>query len=103
MIHITSRTYWFKVVDFLQHSWALIEPIAGVSSVRIYFINDASGVYDELVFDSKVATVDGLERNGFSLFKSDATWQHLRKPKAPFRRRNHPGGPPYSSGRYWSE
>jgi hypothetical protein len=31
-VSIRSRDYWFKIVDFLQQNWALVDTIAEVGS-----------------------------------------------------------------------
>ena len=45
-VEIKSRDYWFKVVDFLQQNWALIDKVEDVAIV--WFFNDTSGVFDEM-------------------------------------------------------
>jgi hypothetical protein len=98
---ITSRDYWFKVVDFLQQNWALIDPIAG--GVKVCFFGDTSGVFDELMFSSETEARDALLRNGLRRYAADERAQgFLAAPEPPFHRRPHPNGPIYSSGRYWN-
>ena len=55
-IQIKGQDFWVKVVEMLQQNWALIEPEAA-ESVRVYFINDTGGVFDELVFPSSDAAI----------------------------------------------
>jgi hypothetical protein len=100
-INIQSRDYWFKIVDFLQQNWALIDAVAENASVR--FIGDDSGVFDQMEFESLQEAEQALGRNGFQRFSShpDAA-SFLAPPQPPFRRRPHPNGPIYSSGRFWS-
>ena len=45
---IHNADYWVKVVEFLQQNWALVDEDAD-GRARIFFINDASGIFDELV------------------------------------------------------
>ena len=49
-MQIASRDYWFKVVEMLQQNWALIEPAE--RGVTVFFLQDASGVFDQLAFTS---------------------------------------------------
>lgn len=63
IVEIASRDYWFKVVDFLQQNWALIDKEPG--SVIVYFVNDASGVFDRMPFPSVSSAEKVLIRNGF--------------------------------------
>jgi hypothetical protein len=100
-VSIDSSDYWVKVVEMLQQNWALIEA-APSGSVRVHFINDTSGVFDELSFPSVDSALAALRRNGFRRFADDAQLQSfLRPPPPPFRHAQHPNGPIYSSGRFW--
>jgi hypothetical protein len=97
---IHSSDFWVKVVEMLQQNWALIE--ADDCGTRVYFINDVSGIFDEIVFRSADAAVEGLSRNGFlRLAEHNELQSFLNPPGAPFRRVVHPNGPIYSSGRFW--
>jgi len=101
MVEITSKDYWFKVVEFLQQNWALID-VHQDSSATVYFINDTSGVFDRMTFPSRDDAQDGLRINGFKLFAEDGEAQKfIAAPDAPFRDAKHPNGPIYSSGRFW--
>jgi hypothetical protein len=98
---ISSRDYWLKVVEMLQQNWALIEPEPG-GSVRVRFISDTSGVFDEIEFRSETDAFGALKRNGSRRFADAPDLQSfLRPPAAPFHWRAHPNGPIYSSGRFW--
>lgn len=100
-ISITSRDYWFKVVGMLQQNWALIENISA-GGCRVFFISDASGVFDELEFADMETAEAALRRNGFARFDDDEEAQKfLSTPGPPYFRRPHPNGPIYSSGQYW--
>lgn len=101
IIEITSADYWFKVVDFLQHNWALIDDVP-VGGVVVWFFGDTSGVFDNLQFESADAARDALQRNGFSRHADNPQAQQMaRCPSPPFHHRPHPNGPIYSSGRFW--
>ena len=60
-------------------------------ALRVYFISDTSGVFDEMVFPSADAARESLDRNGFWRFTENSDLQSfLRPPSAPFRRAIHP-------------
>ena len=74
----------------LQQNWAAIEG-GEAERVRVLFISDASGVFDEIAFPSKGAAREALDRNGFRRFAEHEDLQSvLRPPSAPFRRAAHP-------------
>jgi hypothetical protein len=101
MIEIQSRDYWFKIVDFLQQNWALIDKIDD-TKVTVFFLNDLSGVFDSIDFASMADAEAGLLANGFKRLADDSKAQQmLAEPHPPFIKRNHPNGKIYSSGRYW--
>lgn len=64
-VNIQSDDCWFKIIEMLQQNWALIEPPA--SRVTVYFIHDASGVFDEISCASADAAASAV-RNGFRRF-----------------------------------
>lgn len=100
-VEIGSRDYWFKVIEMLQQNWALIDEVAG-DGVVVYFLNDASGVFDEIPFATTAAAEAALRKNGFGKYYFDAEAQKfIAAPEAPFRRTDHANGPIYSSGRFW--
>jgi hypothetical protein len=91
---------WFKVVDFLQHNWAVIVPIP--DCVKVVFYGDTRGIFDELRFDSPETATDALRRNGFSRYRDDAkASEFIALPVGEFHEREHPNGRIYSSGRHW--
>lgn len=100
-LDIPSTDYWFKVVDMLQQNWALITP-DDQGSVTAFFISDASGVFDRLVFPAPADAAAALTRNGFARYADDPDAQDfIRPPSPPYREKPHPNGPIYSSGRFW--
>ena len=100
VVEIESRDYWFKVVEFLQQNWALIDPHG--SEVVVWFFGDTSGVFDEMTFAAEAEAVEALKRNGFQRYADDPKSQEfIAKPEPPFRRRAHPNGLIYSSGKFW--
>lgn len=70
-VSIRSRDYWFKVVEFLQTNWALIDPEEEGPAVA-WFIDDTSGVFDKIRFTSPTEAEASLQRNGFRRFHDDA-------------------------------
>jgi len=103
LVALNNDDFWVKVVEILQQNWAVIEPEA-TEAVRVYFISDASGVFDEIAFPSAEQAADALRRNGFSRYADSLDLQSfLRPPSAPFHRGHHPNGPIYSSGGFWKK
>lgn len=99
-IHIESRDYWFKIVEFLQQNWAVIDQTD--KGVVVWFIGDTSGVFDEMSFPSKAAATEGLQKNGYRRYADDPEAQKfIAFPQRPFHRRPHPNGRIYSGGRFW--
>jgi len=99
-VPIVSRDYWFKIVEFLQQNWALIDSTD--SGAVVWFFGDTFGVFDEMEFASVAEAAEALWRNGFRRYAEDTeTHKLIAVPKPPFRQRPHPNGPIYSSRRYW--
>ena len=97
---INNTDYWFKVVEFLQQNWGVIEE--SEAGCTVYFFGDTAGVFDQLDFGSIWDAEEALKANGFARYEEDNKAQEfIAKPKPPFRRRSHPNGRIYSSGRYW--
>ena len=91
---------WFKVVDFLQHNWAVI--VNQGDSMLVVFYGDTCGVFDEIAFNSESDAVEALVRNGFAKYKDDENAQgYIGLPRGDFHEREHPNGRIYSSGRFW--
>jgi hypothetical protein len=44
-VEIRSRDYWFKIVEFLQKNWALIDEDV-VDGCTVFLFGDTSGVFD---------------------------------------------------------
>lgn len=100
-IEITSRDYWFKVVEFLQQNWALID-LKPDGSCIVFFLGDTSGVFDRLSFFSIADAEEALVRNGFVRFEDEhEAKQFIAIPKPPFHECSHPNGAIYSSGKFW--
>lgn len=102
IIEISSKDYWFKVVEMLQQNWALIDKLPDSIGCTVYFIHDASGVFDQMQFNSEEEAHQALTRNGFARFAEDlSAHKFIAPPLPPFTEANHPNGPIYSSGRFW--
>ena len=99
---IHSRDYWFKIVDFLQQNWALIDVDDQTASCVVFFFGDTSGVFDRMSFQTLAAAEGGLRVNGFTRFDEDSEAQgFIGKPPPPFYEESHPNDRIYSSGEYW--
>ena len=68
-IDIQSRDYWFKIVEFLQQNWALIDQTP--EGVVVWFFGDTSGVFDQMAFASAEEAQAALLRNGFRRYADD--------------------------------
>jgi hypothetical protein len=99
-VEIRSRDYWFKIVEFLQQNWALIDEDTG--GCTVFFFGDTAGVFDRLRFPSVTEAELALLRNGFNRYDTDEQAKgFIGKPEPPFWESRHPNGPIYSSGKYW--
>jgi hypothetical protein len=99
-VAVVSRDYWFKIVEFLQQNWALVDATDG--GAIVWFFGDTSGIFDEMKFSSIVEAEESLARNGFQRYAEDKkALEFITIPQPRFRRQPHPNGPIYSSGRYW--
>ena len=100
VVDIVSRDHWFKIVDFLQQNWALVDPYD--SGVVVWFFGDTSGVFDQLRFSTRAEAEQALQQNGFRRYADDPKSQEfIAAPTPPFHRRDHPNGKIYSTGRFW--
>jgi hypothetical protein len=99
-IEISNEVYWFKIVEFLQQNWAVIEPEG--SGFKILFFDDSSGIFDSIEFDSLEDAETALKRNGFKNYNTDQeVHDFIAKPKAPLRGGAHLINSIYSSERFW--
>ena len=86
----------------LQQNWALVDKANESTDCTVYFIHDASGVFDRIQFSSVDKAFQELTKNGFKRFSEDTQAQNIiASPQPPFYEAQHPNGPIYSSGRYW--
>ncbi|RME56260.1 hypothetical protein D6779_10900 [Candidatus Parcubacteria bacterium] len=101
IVEIHSRDFWFKIVEFLQQNWALIN-VDESHKATIYFISDTSKVFDKITYSSKDEARNALRRNGFRRFAEDKEAQKfIDPPRPPYKIGNHPNGPRSSSGKFW--
>src|SRR6476619_408152 len=83
-VDIRSRDGWVKVVDMLQHNWALLEPCD--DGVACHFIDDAARVFDRLAFADRGPAAAALRRNGFERYAASPDLQAcIATPKAPLQ------------------
>ena len=64
-LNLKSTDYWFKIVEFLQQNWGVIEITN--SGCTVYFFGDTAGVFDQLDFHSIQEAEYALRRNGWGL------------------------------------
>ena len=101
-MHIASTDFWFKLVGMLQQNWALIdtEPAGGVT---VWFIDDGSGVFDQMRFPTAKLAAAALRNNDFQrLAANPGAREFISPPGPPYSRTLHPNGPIYSSGQFWT-
>lgn len=100
LVEISSIDYWFKVVEMLQQNWALIEPSQAGSIV--YFIDDASRIFDQMEFSEVSEAKRQLLVNGFRRYAEDnEAKDFITPPSPPFHTSTHSNGGIYSSGKFW--
>jgi hypothetical protein len=76
--------FWFKVVDFLQTNWAIVERVK--EGISVIFIQDASGVFDQLNLIDRHEAERQLRLNGFRHFVEEQRAQEFLKPPSPLQR-----------------
>jgi hypothetical protein len=103
-IEILNTDYWFKIVDYLQQNWALIEKSPTSHRCIVYFIHDLSGVFDQIPYSCRIGAINALKANGFSRYALDIEVHGaLVPPPPPFYETEHPSGRIYSSGMFWTK
>jgi len=102
VVTISHCNYWIKVVGMLQQNWALVEINQEHANYDVFFITDASGVFDSMPFPTEKEAVRALRKNGFSLFSENENARNfIAPPLPPFTQAKHPNGRIYSSGKFW--
>lgn len=101
-IEIKSEKYWVKIVEFLQHNWALIESNDINDKVTVFFIQDASKIFDKIEFKKIEEAELALRKNGFKLYlnENENYSDFIVPPKKPY---GESPRPIYSSGQYWKK
>ena len=99
-MYLKSDIFWVKIVDFLQQNWALIERVDNKEKVIIFFIQDASMIFDTIEFDTLNEAEEALLNNGFKLYldENENFTDFIAPPKKPY---GESPRPIYSSGQYW--
>ena len=99
-LDVETSSFWFKIVDFLQHNWAVILPRE--AGVEVVFFGDTSYIFDRMVFAEPEGAAKALRRNGFALFDHDKEAQSfITKPAALLKDERMYHRPIYSSGEFW--
>ena len=102
IIEIGQSGRWFKVVEFLQQNWAVIQLIGSGPRIRIWFFDDGFNVFDFIDVTDIASARRSLQRNGFELY-TESKYGFVSSPvpreKLPrFRWRPRRI---YSSGEFW--
>jgi hypothetical protein len=101
-VEIKNKVYWFKIVEFLQQNWAVIEK--NKNNFIVYFFGDTSGVFDSIEYENIETAEKELKYNGFKKYDDDVEAQKfIHKPEPIFYESQHPNGKIYSSGRFWKK
>ena len=94
---ISNDNYLYKVVGFLNANWAFIQP-----DNKVYFVNNASSLFDEMEFETTTQALTELRKNGFGgdddYLKGYRSIKPLTPPTPPYILNQNPI---YSSGEYW--
>ena len=93
-VAIQSADFWVKVVVMFQQNWALIEA-EEKGDVRVYFVTDASGVFDEIAFSSASAAREALAQR-LQALRRECRSTDLSAPAVSAVPRSI-----YSSGHFW--
>ena len=99
-IELKSEIFWVKIVDFLQQNWALIEVVD--NKIIVFFIQDASMVFDKIEFKTIEDAENELLKNGFKLYldENENFQDFIVPPKKPY---GESPRPIYLSGQYWKK
>jgi hypothetical protein len=83
---ISSSDFWVNIVDFLQQYWALIEKKDGSEYATVYFLNESSGIFANMDFDSKEIAEKALMQNGFKKYSDplEKYQEYLKPPAKPY-------------------
>jgi hypothetical protein len=100
VLDVETSSFWFKIVDMLQHNWAVILPQE--NGAEVVFFGDTSYIFDRMNFAKAEDAAKALRRNGFALFDDDKDAQSfIPKPPAQLKDEDIYHRPIYSSGEFW--
>ncbi|HEY9091887.1 hypothetical protein [Parasphingorhabdus sp.] len=99
-LNVESSSFWFKVVEMVQHNWAVI--LSHDEGVQIVFFGDTSDIFDRMEFSDAGDAERALRRNGFAIFDDDPEVQSfIAKPEPRLQDEPFYHRPIYSSGQFW--
>jgi hypothetical protein len=83
---INSNEFWVNIVDFLQQYWALIETNDGAKHVTVYFLNEGSGIFAKMDFNTAEIAEKALMQNGFKKYNDplEKYQEYLKPPVKPY-------------------
>ena len=94
---ISNDNYLYKIVGMGNANWAFIQP-----DNKVYFVNNASSLFDEMEFETTTQALTELRKNGFGgdddYLKGYRSNTPLTPPPPPYILHQNPI---YSSGEYW--
>ena len=100
-IELETDDFWMKVVDMLQHNWAVIREEKH-GKVVIHFLDDSDQFFDKIEAGSVEEAKQALKINGFGLYSEDIEAQgFISEPSGSFKIEERIVNPIYSSGRFW--
>lgn len=100
ILNVESSSFWFKIVEMLQHNWAVILPKDG--GIEVVFFGDTSYIFDRMQFADAYDAERALRRNGFAIFEDDPEAQSfIAKPEVLLKDDPIDHRPIYSSGQFW--
>ena len=101
-IDLRTDFFWIKVVEMLQHNWAVIRETRR-KEIEIIFFHDGSVVFDKITCKSRRQAEVDLGRNGFLPYDDPHEDFHdfVAKPVGPFLMGRESRRPIYSSGEFW--
>ena len=100
LLNVEASKFWFKIVEMLQHNWAVVLPHD--DGVEVVFFGDTSRIFDRMDFLDSGDATSALRRNGFAIFEEDQHAQSfIAKPEPHLKDEHVYRRPIYSSGQYW--
>ena len=83
---INNTDFWVNIVDFMQQYWGLIEKNTDREDATVYFLNEASGIFATLHFESVNIAEKALMQNGFKRYDDplENFRDYLTPPRKPY-------------------